>query len=163
MGFLYTEITKIWNQTYEYFGVGHSTLRMTFPAGGDWIGINYLTVVANGQAVQGTLNYNTSNVPTGFTDTNQLTTDSPYNPAADPRGTWQWSPNNSSGFALTMRFPIGTIESKNDIDYVQISYHTSYIQVNDNMVLELNGEQISYTRTNQGTANSGNIERYTPN
>ena len=158
-----SEITQIWNQTYEYFGVGHSTLRMNFPASGNWIGINNLTVVVNGQAVQGTLNYNTSNVPTGFTDTNQLTSDSGYNPAADPRGSWHWSPNQSSGFAISMRFPVGTIESVSDIDYIQISYHVSYVNVASNMVLELNGEQVSYTRTNQGTANDGNIERYTPN
>ena len=162
-----SEVTSIWQNTREYFGVGHSSLRIIFPAPTSWIGIRNLKVYANGVDVAANLSYNTVSSDKSMADVaqNGLRSTSPYNPTADPRSTTNhWTPDGTTGFSLGMRFPYSVIESYSDIDYIDIDYHTSYDNPASNIVIEFDGHQVSYTYSTNGSAVDQNQPvRYTFN
>ena len=162
------EVTSIWENTRQYFGVAHSSLRFNIPApSSNWTGIHSFKVVVNGVDVSANLSYDTTSSDKSLASVSQngLRSTSTYNPTTDPRGTTHhWTPDATTGFSLGMRFPYSVIGSYSDIDYIEISYHTSYENPSTSVTIEFDGHQVSYTYATVGAAvDSSQLVRYTFN
>lgn len=163
------EVTSIWQNTYEYFGVAHSSLRIQFPTPTNWMGISSLKVVDNnGTDIAASLSYQNTETDKDMAaiEKNNLRSSSNYSgTGVDPRTTGEhWTPNGTTSMKFMLRIPYSSAATYSDIDYIEFEYHTSYNNPSTNMSFIFDGYNIPYTYTaTTGRDTSHQKVRYTFN
>ena len=95
---------------------------------------------------------------------NGLNVLSTYGGRPDPRGTSDlWNSSSNIEHKIAMRIPYGGatgIANKSKISYIEVGYHTSYVNPAANVTFVFDGHTLNFTQSIVNTVNSHWIVRY---